>query len=550
MLPRRRPTEAPVRKRKTLVQSPSIAKRAGAHGGLLAAAVCLFAGVAAAAALTPQEQQGKQFYLEGISPNGKPTQVLIGPQGIPIEATTLPCGNCHGGDGLGRPEGAVKPSNITWRELTKSYGHRHDNGRVHGPYSEQSIAETLTYGKDPAGNRLDSTMPRYVMANEDMTALIAYLKRLDSDFDPGVSPERLRIGTLVPSGGRLGELGQAVAGLMQAYVDEINGMGGIFGRKLELVTADFSAERSAGLRNAERLFAEQDVFAVVSPFTAGIDQEISALAERVKMPVVGPLTVVPTQALAVNRYTFHLLSGLTEQGRVLAEFATRQLQLVNPQVAVVHPDGEGLPEAAQAVQEQLTAGGWTQVALARYPAGRLDSSRLVAELQQRGVQAIFFLGTDSELAELGTHIRDAIWTPYLLAPGARVARAAMALPNTFGKRVYLAYPTLPVDITAKGADALSGLQKKRNVPARHRPAQVSAYASLLVLEEGLKRAGRDLSRARLVGSLENLFNFETAITPAISYGPSRRIGALGGYVVAVDTNARSVRTVGSYIRLD
>jgi hypothetical protein len=79
---------------------------------------------------------------------------------------------------------------------------------------------------------------------------------------------------------------------------------------------------------------------------------------------------------------------------------------------------------------------------------------------------------------------------------------------------------------------------------------VSAHASLLVLEEALKRAGRDLSRAKLIGALENLFSFETTVTPAVSYGPSRRIGAMGGYVVAVDQATHTFKPASAYIRIE
>jgi ABC-type branched-subunit amino acid transport system substrate-binding protein len=501
-------------------------------------------------ALSPVELQGKKIYHEGVSPSGKPMQALIGVQGTPVEASTLPCAGCHGADGLGRPEGAVKPPSVVWRDLTLSYGHRHDNGRSHPAFDEKSFSEALTYGKDPAGNKLDVTMPRYIMANEDIAALQAYLKRISTDFDPGVSPDRLRIGTLVPTSDRLKDIGQVVLGLLQAQIAEINSKGGIFGRQLELVVAEFPEAHAVALANAESLFKTQNVFAVVSPFTAGIDQEVAAIAERTQVPMVGPLTVFPNPEQLANRYTFQILSGVTEQGRLLAEFALRQLQMNNPRVAVLFPDADGLVEAARAVQTRLNAAGWKQVALLPYPPGRLNAQKAVAEMQQFGVQAIFFFGTESELTEMGGHIRDAIWTPYLLAPGARVARAAVKLPITFGQRVYLSYPSKPSDINGAGAELLGALQKKAKLQNRHLPAQIESLAALLVLEEAIKRAGRELSRARLLASLEALLSFETHLTPAISYGPNRRVGASGGYVVMVDTTNHQLKPVGGYLRVD
>jgi hypothetical protein len=71
-----------------------------------------------------------------------------------------------------------------------------------------------------------------------------------------------------------------------------------------------------------------------------------------------------------------------------------------------------------------------------------------------------------------------------------------------------------------------------------------------VLEEALKRAGRELSRAKFVSALENLYSFESGIMPTISYGPNRRIGALGAHIVAVDLGTHQFKPTGRYVRLD
>jgi ABC-type branched-subunit amino acid transport system substrate-binding protein len=502
-----------------------------------------------AAPMTALEAAGKKVYTEGVSPTGKPLRAIVA-QDMQVEGATLPCANCHGSDGLGRPEGTVKPSNVTWTDLTKPYGHRRDNGRTLPAYTEQTFADALTYGKDPAGNRLDSSMPRYLIANDDMAALIAYLKRIETDFDPGVSPDRLRIGTLLPRSGRLAELGEAMAAVLNAKVKALNDKGGLFGRQVELVIADYTEDRAATLKHAERLFGEQQVFAVVSPLTSGLEQDLGALAERLRVPVVGPVTLRTQATQDINRYTFFVLPGLAEQSRVLAEFATKQLQLSDPAVAVVHPDDDEMRKVAETAVSAFRERGWKRSVAVHYPPGRLQAREMVARLQQSGAQVVLFLGTDAELEQLGSHIRDAIWTPYLLAPGVRVARAAVGLPSTLGNRVFLAYPTQPADITRDGASALSAFQREANLGTRHQPVQASTYASMLLLEEGLKRAGRDLNRAKLVGALENLFSFETTVTPPLSYGPNRRIGAMGGYVVAVDPAARSLRPASGYIRIE
>ncbi|HSD59240.1 MAG TPA: hypothetical protein VLC55_00095, partial [Burkholderiales bacterium] len=67
----------------------------------------------AAGTLTPQEEAGRKIFREGVSPSGAPLNALVGPQSTPMAGNTLPCANCHGNDGSGRPEGGVRPPNIT-----------------------------------------------------------------------------------------------------------------------------------------------------------------------------------------------------------------------------------------------------------------------------------------------------------------------------------------------------------------------------------------------------------------------------------------------------
>ena len=66
----------------------------------------------------------------------------------------------------------------------------------------------------------------------------------------------------------------------------------------------------------------------------------------------------------------------------------------------------------------------------------------------------------------------------------------------------------------------------------------------------LRRAGRDLSRERFVRSLESLNNYDPGgFGPAVSFGPDRRNGVRGGYVVAVKA-ARAGGPAPAWISLD
>ena len=75
-------------------------------------------------------------------------------------------------------------------------------------------------------------------------------------------------------------------------------------------------------------------------------------------------------------------------------------------------------------------------------------------------------------------------------------------------------------------------------------AQLAVLAAAKVLEEGLRRCGRDVSRARLVEELERLEEFATGYSRPLTFGPNRRIGSSGAYILAADLAAQRLRPIG------
>ena len=119
-------------------------------------------------------------------------------------------------------EGGVTAGDITWSNLIKPYGHTHPSGRKHGPFSESSVIRAVANGVDPDGNDLLIAMPRYKLSPEEMADLIAYLKRIDTDLDPGLTDTTVTVGLVLPSSGGLAEVGAAMKDVVAAYFDSIN----------------------------------------------------------------------------------------------------------------------------------------------------------------------------------------------------------------------------------------------------------------------------------------------------------------------------------------
>jgi ABC-type branched-subunit amino acid transport system substrate-binding protein len=96
----------------------------------------------------------------------------------------------------------------------------------------------------------------------------------------------------------------------------------------------------------------------------------------------------------------------------------------------------------------------------------------------------------------------------------------------------------------------SQLAEKYKLPQKHLAAQLSAFASAKLLIEGLKRAGKDLSRERLIQVFEGFYEYKTGLTPPITWGPNRRIGAMGAHVVRVDLKGKQFVPASGWVSIN
>jgi ABC-type branched-subunit amino acid transport system substrate-binding protein len=516
---------------------------------MLLFAAALTTGTAWGAGLSEQEARGKEIFLHGESPTGRDITAYVGQASVAVSASAMPCASCHGPDGLGRPEAGVTPSNITWSHLTKPYGTRAGTGRRRPPYTVQTVTRAIQGGIDAAGNRLNSSMPRYEMDPVDMTDLLAYMQRLERDLDPGLTDTAIRVGTVVPRGGPTASLGEAIVGVLKAFFADVNAQGGIYGRRLELEVTG-APTRDLVLDRVAALVERGETLALVAPVTAGLETKLDDLAEQKQLPVIGPFTQFPADADTLERFTFYLFGGLTVQATALVDYAAKELKLRNPRVAVVYPRGGQEERAARAIQDNATTRQWPQPLLVDYPPGLMNAAVLAATLQAAGRQALVFLGPGPELVPLAYEGARRGWVPYLLLAGSLASRTLFDLPTDFQDRIFLVYPTLPSDHTVAGKQEFGRFHQRHNLPRQHLPAQIAAYTAAKLLVHSLKEAGRGVSREKLIQALEALHRFDTGLTPPLTYSANRRIGALGAHIVTVDLRNKRFRPGSTWVEPD
>lgn len=494
--------------------------------------------------LTPAERRGRALYLRGESSSKREIVAVVGDLDVP--ASTVTCAGCHGRRGEGKTEGGVTAGNLNWSNLIKPYGHTHPNGRKHGPFTEASFATAVVRGVDPAGNNLVVAMPRYRMSIEDMNDLIAYIKRLEFDRDPGVTAESIDVGVPLPAGAALAETGASIRQALTAYFEDLNAHGGIYNRKIKLHFTDTSSTDMAA--NLRALTTQNQVFAFISGISAGADKQIATFARDEEIPFIGPATLIPQVEHPPNRYIFYLLPGVSEQAAALVNYADQQLGIKKQRVAVLVPSGELAATASDATIAHAKQAGWADVVKITYASENFDANQIAQQLKTSNTAAVFMFGAGKDIEKLVNAANALQWTPYVLSLGVMTSQSlATELPAAFSKKIFLAFPTVPADITAEGAAEYRALAEKYKLSSQHAAVQLAALAAAKTFVEALKRTGADVSREQLISALEGLYDYDTGLTPKLIFGPNRRVGASGAYIITINAETKEFVAAGGWI---
>lgn len=453
-------------------------------------------------ALTPAERRGRQIFRTGESASGRP--ILANE----ITASALPCGNCHGAEGKGVPEGTIVPADIRASVLAK---YLVTSERRRGAYDDASLARVIRTGHDAGDNELSPVMPRYRMADEDLADLLAYLHRLGDEPQPGRADEQLTIATVVPLSGAHAATGERTRAVIDAYFADVNAAGGIHGRTLQLEVIDSTKTPARDLGG--------NVFAVVCASLAGAGEEVPAVVDDERIPLVTPLPFDASPGASPS--SFFLFSDLESQTLALVRRAGDGPHDYH----VLRGESPAARAAVTALEERAAALHWKRTET------------------KKDDDLLFVIGADADAVV--RDLRKGEWHPRLFVAGTPPGGL-----TEYGNDAAVAVPTLPADWSEEGANELRAFVIRHQLPTDHLAAQIAPYAAVKVFVEALKRAGRDVTREKLIATLEDLHQFPTGLTQPISYSRRRHTGAAGAFIVAVDREKRTLVSEEEWTRGD
>lgn len=336
---------------------------------------------------------------------------------------------------------------------------------------------------------------------------------------PGVTDGTVSIGMSAPFTGPNGAYGVAMREAIAAYFARLNKAGGINGRKLELVSLDDGYEVERSVANTKALINEKKVFALVSYYGSSSTTAAMEVFSAEKVPLVGTISGADSLRTPPNRYMFNVRASYANETEAIAK---QLLTLGINRIAVFYQnDGFG-KSGLDGVTAVLKKGNVSPVAVATVERNSVDVTAAVQTIAKANPQAVIMVTLYKPSAEFVRQMRKSGQVPQFmtLSPVGADALAKELGDDARGIGISQVMP-YPWDTTVGLVSEYQALFGKAGENAYY---GVEGLAMAKTLAEGLRRAGKDLTREKLVGALESLNDFDLG-GYRISFGQSNRSGS-------------------------
>ena len=478
--------------------------------------------------LTSQELNGMRIYNASASRSDQPINIQIG-DGQLFPANTVTCASCHGSDGRGRREGGAVAVDIRHDTITKPYIRTTASGRTRSPYSDSLLKRAIVDGLDSDGHVLDFTMPRWHMSDQDLEDLIAYLHRLGNVNAPGVTADTIRIGTVLDLSGPLAKTGAAVRYVLDRVFNNVNQGRKVYGRSIELIIGDGGNDQVRSLEAAKRLVEEEQVFAFIGNLGDAATRQVIPYLEAEGISLIAPLAPALQQENFGANHVFSIYPTLGYQARILIDHAVSQDWSA---IAVLYSDDSFGRAGLSAAQDQLALHDVAAVAEIAHHFGRLDTETVAAHLSQSGAEVVLLLTGDPAVIDLIAATDRLSHSPTYMGHNLLVNGAMLQIPRA-GERLVLSQniqfgePGHP--LAAEFIDILKAYPGS----ARERVIQIPAFVAAKVLVDGLRNAGKNLTRESVVMGLERV-HLDTGVLGTIRFSRENHEGPAGISLVKPD----------------
>jgi len=204
---------------------------------------------------------------------------------------------------------------------------------------------------------------------------------------PGFDEKEVSLGLFVSTSGDIATFGEDTKNGVQLAIDEINGAGGIKGKKIKLIHYDTASKPEEGKTAATKLATQDGVFVAMGAVASGISLAAAPEFQKYGIPMVSPSSTNPTVTEQGN-YIFRICYLDDFQGGACAAFAMTDLKAKKAAILQNQDDAysTGLSDFFEA---RFKKAGGEIVAKESYKKGTTDFNTQVTNIKGKSPDVVF-----------------------------------------------------------------------------------------------------------------------------------------------------------------
>lgn len=329
----------------------------------------------------------------------------------------------------------------------------------------------------------------------------------------------IKVGFSGPLTGPLGELGMEYVSGANLLFDEVNRNGGIHGRLIRLIVVDDGYKPDQTEANVKELIEQEKVFALYGVLGTPQNMRAIPLANAARIPLFAPYTGADALRETHSPYVFHVRASYAREIEAMIEHL---ISLGVTSIGVVHlPNAFGKAGVAAAESALAKHGRPPLNLIAPLETSGENAAQVARQVAKANPSALIMAVAGDSTAAL-VHALSANETkPMLLGLSVFGSRQLVDEigPEAHGVVQSQVVPS-PFRIDHPVVREYRRLAKAKGIGYSY--TTLESYITAKIFTEALRRAGKDLTRERLMAALETLNEWDVGGL-AVTYSPTDHV---------------------------
>ena len=361
--------------------------------------------------------------------------------------------------------------------------------------------------------------------------------------ETGVTDTEIVLGTHADLTGPVSIWGNGIVNGVRMRFDAANAAGGVHGRTIRFVVEDSQYQIQRAIAAANKLINRDGVFAFVGAVGTQTNVAVMAMPDAADVPNLFPATGARAMVEPFKKHVISHMGLYYEEIRAAVKHFVQDKGRSKP--CVIYHDSEYGHEILDGARDQAAAMGTTIVETSAHRPTDMEFNSSVLRLKNAGCDLVLvgLVHRDTilvleEAKKIGWN--DVDWV------GNEAAYARVIAEQSSGSgEGYYAFVPIPLiyedDDLSPEARAWYEGYKSQYGEEPSLPAMIGYRAADLVVL-GLEKAGRDVTRAKLIEALESLSAYTDIFGNRLTFGPDDHRG--------VDTSILSQIRGGRWVPTD